>query len=332
MHKLSALLLLLLCLLSKTFGQISPTDQKLLDSLLQHDDFLRMIDQIDADKSYARLNFGIGNGSFSSYNKSLEHSADLNNKLVFTPSIGYYHKSGFGATVTTYFLSGKNSLDMYQFSLSPGYTYSSNEKFTLSVAYIHYFKNGTYSSYQSPINNEIYSSVFLKKGFLKLGISFGYSTGNYREIVNVDTVVLIANRPTSIKFTDTATTKLSSFSVTPSVEHDFIFHGLFSTKDGVRLTPQLLVVAGINNFSVTHRSSSNLYNAFTKKKLRRLRRFHASEENGKFEIQSIGLDIDASYSFGKIYLEPEVYFDYYLPSAGEKALTSIYAINIGITF
>ena len=135
---------------------------------------------------------------------------------------------------------------------------------------------------------------------------------------------------------DTATTRISSFSLSPYIEHDFTFYTIFSKKDALRFTPQVSLTAAINNYSVSHKSSSQLFMLYTKKHLKKLRRFQSSSgsENskGNFEIQSVGLDLDLNYSIGKFYIEPEIYLDYYLPKTDDKVFTRLYNFNIGITF
>ncbi|MEO6219472.1 MAG: hypothetical protein ABIO81_03525 [Ginsengibacter sp.] len=315
---------------SKSSAQLTPSDKKIMDSLIQNDAFLKMLDKLDNNESYFRINIGMGNRLFSGKNKAVQN-LESNNQLVFTPSVGYVHKSGLGISFAGYLLVKKNSADLYQYALSPSYSYIKGKVADASISYIHYFKKDVYNS-SSPLHNEIYGSIIFKKSWIKPGFSAGYSAGNYKEIVKIDTTVVISNRPTLIKFTDTATTKISSFSFSASIEHDFAFYNLFTKRDGLRFTPQLSVITGINNYSVDHRSSAQFYNLYTQKRLKKLRRFQSPTENGKYEIQSLGLDLDVNYSIGKFYIEPELYLDYYLPKTEGKSFTQIYNFNIGITF
>ncbi len=201
-----------------------------------------------------------------------------------------------------------------------------------SLSYTHYFIKNIYSANTSPIQDEFYGSVILKKPWLKPGISVGYSFGTYHEILKIDTFIRIANQQFHIKYTDTLSIKLSSFSLAATLEHPFTFYAVFSKKDGLNFTPQLSLITGVNAYQVGHKSSTELYNTYTKRLAKRTRHFQSQANNDKFQAQSIGLDLDLSYFIGKFYLEPEAYFDYYLPKTDDKRLTSIFNFNIGITF
>lgn len=331
MYKVLYCFLISFFLFPKSYGQINPADQKILDSLIQNDDFLKMLDKMDDKQSYFRINLGIGNRLFSGNNKAVQN-LESNSQLVFTPSVGYFHKSGLGISFAGYILAESKSTDLYQYALSPSYSYAKGNVADVAISYIHYFRKNVYNTSASPINNEIYGNIIFKKGWIKPAFSAGYSAGNYKEIARVDTTILILNRPVLVKFVDTVTTKISSFSFSASVEHDFTFYRLFSKTDGLRITPQLSVITGINNFSVAHQSSTRYYNEFTQKRLKKLRRFQSPVDKGKYEIQSLGFDLDLNYSIGKFYFEPELYLDYYLPETQGKSFTQIYNFNIGITF
>ena len=318
-------------LFSKSYAQVSPSDKQIMDSLIQNDEFLKMLDKLDDAKSYFRINVGVGNRLFSGNNKAVQN-LDGQNQLVFTPSLGYFHKSGFSLFFAAYLLNEDNKFNFYQYAISPSYAYSKGKVADALISYIHYLKKSRYNISTSPFDNEIYANLLFKKPFVKPGFSASYSSGKYNEIVKVDTTLIILNRPAHIKYVDTASTEISSFSFSASFEHDFTFYKLLSSNDGLRITPQLSLISGINNYTVSHKSSTQLYNLYTKRKLKRLRRFQSSSEKGKYEIQSLGLDLDLNYSFGKFYIEPELYVDYYFPKTDSESFTQIYNFNIGITF
>lgn len=318
-------------LFSKSYAQVITSDKQIMDSLIQNDAFLKMLDKIDDAESYFRINVGIGNRLFSGNNKAVQN-LDTKNQLVFTPSAGYFHKSGLSLSFAGYLLRENSKFNFYQYAISPSYSYSKGKVADALISYIHYFKESNYSASASPFENEVYANLLFKKPFLKPGFSTSYSSGNYTEIVNVDTTIINGNRLIPIKYIDSANTKVSSFSLSASIEHDFKFYEVLAKNDGLRLTPQFSLISGINNYSVSHTSSAQLYNLYTKRKLKKLRRFQSSTDKGKYEIQSVGLDLDLNYSIGKFYIEPEIYLDYYLPKTDGNAFTQVYNFNIGITF
>ncbi len=331
MHKTLYCFLVTVIFLTKAYGQLTPSDKKIMDSLLQNDELLKMINALGEYQSYFRINAGIGNRLFTEKNKAVEN-LQTTNQFVFTPSIGYFHKSGFGISFTGYLFNQTNKTDFYQYALSPSYFYSKGKWINTSLSYTHYFKKANYRSSASPFNDEFYGSVGLKKYWVKPAVSIGYSSGKYREIVNVDTVVMILNLPTPVKFIDTATTVISSFSVATSIEHDFNFYNVLSKKDGLSITPQLSIITGINDYSVNNKKRIQLYNTYVKRRLKRLQRFQSSPGKSNYELQSLGFDLDLNYGIGKFYFEPELYLDYYLPKTDDKRFTQIFNFNIGITF
>jgi hypothetical protein len=316
---------------SKSFGQTNPSDKHILDSLLKNDELLRMIDSLSKPSSYFRINIGVGNKLYSSQNKAVE-SLQNTRQFVVSPSVAYYHKSGFGISFTGFLLSENNKTDFYQYSVSPFYNYTKGRVAHASFSYTHYFEKDIYSSNTSPIQNEFYGSLVFKKPWFKPGIAAGYSSGTYHEIIKIDTIIRVLNQQIHIKYTDTTTTKISSFSLAGTLEHSFGFYNIFSKKDALGFTPQLSFITGINTYQVSHKSTTSNYNSFTKKHSKRIRHFQSQDSNNKYEAQSLGLDLDLNYFIGIFYFEPELYLDYYLPKTNDKRLTQIFNFNIGITF
>jgi len=321
-----------LLVFSKSFGQTNPSDKQIMDSLLQNDELLKLISGLDRRASYFRINIGAGNKLYSNPDNAAE-SLQSSNQLIISPTVAYYHKSGLGISFSGYLLKENNKTDFYQYSLSPFYNHTKGKVADAALSYTHYFEKDIYSSSTSPIQNDFFGTLIFKKPWFKPGVSVGYSFGTYHEIINIDTIVRIANQRLHIKYIDTTTIKLSSFSVIGTVEHSFGFYKIFSKKDGLAFTPRFSFITGINSYQVSHKSTVTNYNSFTKKSLRRVRHFESSETvNDKYEAQSLGLDLDLNYMVGIFYFEPELYLDYYLPQTTDKRFSQIFNVNIGITF
>ncbi len=316
---------------SKSFAQINPSDKRIMDSLLENDELLKMINDYNKASSYFRVNIGIGNKLYSDQNKAIE-SLQNNSQFIISPSLEYHHKSGLGLSFTGFLFNENNKAQFYQYALSPFFNYTKGNFINTTLSYTHYFVKDIYSSNTSPVQNEFYGSLVFKKWWLRPGISTGYSWGTYHDIINIDTTFRIAGQQHHLKFIDTTATKLSSFSIAATVEHSFTFYNIFSKKDGVNFTPQLSLITGINSYQVNHKSSVENYNRFIKKFIKRTRNFQSQSESSKFQAQSVGLDLDVSYLIGIFYLEPELYLDYYLPETDDERLTKIFNLNIGITF
>ena len=318
-------------LVSKSYGQISPSDKHILDSLLQNDEMLKMINNYGKTSSYFRVNVGIGNKLYSSQDKSIE-SLQNSQPFIVSPSVGYYNKSGFGISFSGFLLNENKKTDFYQYTLTPSYAYNKGKVAGVLFSYTHYFEQNNYSYNTSPVQNEFYGNILFKKPWIKPGIAAGYSFGKYHEIIKIDTTITILTQQVHIHYIDTTTTNLSSFSFVGSVEHSFTFFNLFSIKDGLILTPRLSLISGINTYKTSHTSTLANFNAFTKKRLRRIRHFQSQGNNKNYELQSVGLDLDVNYSIGKFYFEPDLYLNYYLPNTNDNRFTQIFNFNIGITF
>lgn len=315
---------------SKSYGQISPSDQHILDSLLQNDEMLKMINNFGKTYSYFRVNVGMGNKTNSGGDRAIESLQ--NYPFIINPSAGYYHKSGFGISFTGYLLNEKNKTDFYQYTVTPSFGYNKGKFADVLISYSHYFEKNKYSYNTSPVQDEFYGNILFKKSWLKPAISTGYSFGKYHEIVGIDTSITILTQQIPIKYTDTITTKLSTFSVAGSVEHSFIFFNLFSIKDGLSFTPQLSLISGINTYAVSHTSSLANFTLFSKRLLKRIRYFQTQSNKMNYQLQSVGLDLDINYSIGKFYLEPDFYLNYYLPATNDNRFTQTFNFNVGITF
>lgn len=318
-------------LFSKSYGQLNPSDQHIMDSLLKNDEMLKMINEYDKNFSYFRVNVGAGNNLYSSQDKSIE-SLQNSQTFVVSPSVGYYHKSGFGISFTGFLLNDNNKTDFYQYTLTPSYNYKKGKVADVLISYTHYFEKSIYNYYTSPIQNEFYGNILFKKPWLKPGVALGYSTGKFDQSVHIDTSVKILNRLVHIIYSDTVTTKITSYSVAASVEHSFIYFNLFTIKDGIIITPQLSLITGVNKYDINHTSRLDYYNAYTKKVLRRIRHFQSQGNNKNYQLQSFGFDLDVNYSIGKFYFEPDLYLNYYLPDTNDNRFTQIFNFNIGITF
>ena len=285
--------------------------------------------ELEKPTSYFKLGAGIGNQLLSIHNKALNAGQNVNG-IIFTPSIGYYHKSGFGLSFEGYLLKDSGKTNFYQSALTPSYEYDGND-IIFGVSYSRFFVKNKYGGATSPIQNDIYTNVLFKKNWLKPGIAVGYSSGTYKEI-NLVTVTL--PQIGTITFPDTAKTKTTAFSLIGSLEHTFEFFNILSEDGFLSFTPSLLANAGSAKFVVTH---ANRFSASPSNAGRGRAKFRGGAGTGessvsKFGLQSIGANFNLLYTIGKFSLEPQVYLDYYLQQTDTNKFTQVYSINMAITF
>ncbi len=283
------------------------------------------------DKSTFKVGTGIGNKIFSTHNNSL-NAQQTDKALVFTPFLGYYHKSGLSLTATGYVLNSNGNSGFLQYAINPAYDYY-DDKISSTVSYSHYFVTSDYNTALTPIQNDFYASMNSKKGWLQPGFQIGYAAGTYKEITPVDTTVRVAGVNTHYKFVDTSSIKQSSFTLTGTLQHTFNFDKLFGQNDQFSLTPQFLLNMGSGKYTVQHSSSGNY--SFLVKRKRAVRKFNNSSQqssNSRFKPESLGLNIEGGYMIGKFEIDPDIYLDYYMPATVSKKLTSVFTINFSYSF
>ncbi|MBA2250932.1 MAG: hypothetical protein H0W12_12170 [Chitinophagaceae bacterium] len=330
MPRLTLLCVLFCIITSSSFAQ-TVTDKQQLDSALKNDMLMKMLDSMDNSTSNFKISVGFSNKLLSERDQAL-NTLQNNKQLVFIPSVGYFHKSGLSLSFATYLITNNSITGFDQSSLTPAYDYTNGKTINGGISYTRYFVKNNYNASTSPIQNDFYWYANFKMPWLKPGIAMGYSTGTYSEIVHVDTTVRIQNQNVRINFIDTVTTKLKSFSLIGTLEHSFIRYHIFNSANALNFTPQLLFNLGKTRYDVSHKSSAAFYNAYTKKKSRRIRNFDGRSANQNFTLQSLGLNLDLVYTIGKFSLEPTVYLDYYIPKTTDNRFTQLYAFNVSFSF
>lgn len=330
----------LLFLSTTCYCQQSEEDKRLLDSLLKNDPALRMFSLMNKPVSYLQLNAGITNKLFSVTNNSLNVMQE-NKHVIFTPSLEYFNKCGLGISFTSFFINEKNTFGLHQYSITPSYDFQSGSKVAAGISYTHFFIQNKYSQHTTPIQNDFYAYAYLKKPWLKPGIAIGYSTGESHQTAFVDTSIRQGNRIFAIVITDSAKIKLQSFSLIGSVSHTFTGRGIVKTDDAIDFTPQLSLNAGYNKYTVTHKVTTSipipdipLPKGVLKQLIQKNSRIRNFQEEGlpRFEIESIGLNLNLNYNIGKFDFDPQVYLDYYLPTTTENRFTQVFSFNVGYTF
>ena len=147
----------------------------------------------------------------------------------------------------------------------------------------------------------------------------GFANGTYKQtelvfLSNINRFVL-----------DSTDNKTSYFSATFSIEHNFEFENVFTKKDGLTILPIFMVNSGSDKVNSTH-----LNRIFNRPRVP-LSVKKTSQAN-KMQLQSIASSINITYGIGKFYVQPNVYFDYYLPETTGQRFSSIVSLTAGFTF
>jgi hypothetical protein len=316
---------LIFCVSLPAYSQQPKTDKELLDSLLANDPLLRELDSMTNSTSYGLVSVGFGNKIFSMRNNTL-NTLQGDARLVVTPSLSYFHKSGLGLSASGSMFNDTGKFAFYQYSITPSFDYI-RKNFSAGISYTRYLVEEQYSHLSSPLQNDFYSYAVYKKPWLQPSIAFGYADGKMQEIARYDTVI----GPRTVKVVDTIRTTLKSISVTAGVEHSFNAYEIFTNSDAFSIRPQLLLNMGSNKYDATVTSSVTTIHP-SKKKSGRIDRYSEESDNSGLKFQSIAFALSADYSIKNFFIKPLAYFDYYLPSTTSDRLTTVFNITVGYSF
>jgi len=274
--------------------------------------------------SFVTIDFTLGNRLYSVRNRGLNAKQAEVSLMIYTPTIGYFHKSGFNFTAGANFLNdpAKGFINS-QSSLSGGYDLTGNKNFAAGISYTHYFVKDSYAGYASPVQNDLYASFSYKKSWINPGVAFGYSTGYYNSVKRSDTAINNIRR----RLYDSATFNLKAFSAIATISHQFTWYALFGKEDGLVFTPSFVINFGSSNTNISHNTNAtNLLNFLNKRgKLPKLL-------TTSFQAESAGISINLVYSTGKFSFEPQWYIDYYLPNTSANRLTQVATFTAAYSF
>lgn len=328
------LFIALICCCYPVYTQETKTDSVSIniDSLEKElDDFLAFYDSLKAPKSYWLFSIGAGNTQFSVRNVALNAQQSATN-LSFTPTIGYYHKSGLGVTYNNYLLSEAGKLQLLQHALTFSYDQTQLEKVSYGFSYTRFLGKKEFVNASSPYDNDVLAYVQVGKGKFRPGVMLGFSGGRYRETVRyLDSqqvrLPLTGELVTQYFYvSDTSNIRVRDFSLIPYVRYDWVLDGI-GKKDYFNLQPTLMLLGSATRVTVD--SKGTVRQRFL---ISRSRSYSGTDsQTNTFQFQSLGLQLDASWYIGKFFLNPQVYLDYYLLSSKNK-LSALYTVQAGFMF
>ncbi len=307
-----------------SLDSLSEKDKAALDSMLSNDAFLSLLK--GKDKNYVDISIAVGNGTFSANNQAV-NATGITNQLVLTPGISYHFKEGISLGIAAFLTkeAPSNSMQLYQTGLTAAYDYL-GEKISAGVSYTRFISDQKKYNSKSLYQNDLYGYFKKSSGAIQPGISVGYANGNYKD---ASFTSFILKRPlrgdTLISGNDSTDNKSSYFSVSANIEHDFSIYKVFTEKDELDIVPSLIVNYGSDKNTQTH--TNRIYD-----RIRGLSKVKKVDANNKFQLQSVALSLDLTYSVGKFFLQPNVYMDYYLPSTTGKRFSTIYSVTAGCSF
>lgn len=307
---------------------LSKEDKRLLDSMFKNDEFINML--MKKDKNSLDVSIGIGNGAFSEHNNAA-NATEINKQLIYTPAITYRLKNGLSFGISA-FITGdsSNKPQIYQAALTAGYDYY-GKTIRAGGSYTRYLGDQNKYNSKSLYQNDLYVYIKLAKGLFQPGISLGYVNGRYKEAsyVTFQKPVRNPSPPPLITYTtvsgrDSTNNKTSYFSASATVGHDFTFYNIFSKKDKLDFTPTLMLNTGSDKLTQTHTNKIFDRPVFSKRK--------KSTFSNNFQLQSVAASFNFTYMVKKFFIQPVIYFDYYLPKTSYNRFGTVFSVATGFTF
>ncbi|HVI49003.1 MAG TPA: hypothetical protein VM802_29325 [Chitinophaga sp.] len=250
----------------------------------------RQLDSLLAKQQKSEVVLGLGYGNNPAYGGKV---TDVNRPIVLkpflSPSLYWYHKSGFYIGGSGYYLFNAEKKPWFELDLTTGYDYTKNDNILTGVSYTRYFFADSTDIPVTPIKNELYAYFYYRKWWLQPGISVDFGWGRQR----ID------------RIRGYATISGSDFNVIAAVRHPFIFPGVISAKDAILFTPSVALTMGTANYFSQLRSFQY---AARSPKLKKERKGQAKdlsfEDHSDFEPRIIDVTLNVSYLLGKFTISP----------------------------
>ena len=297
-----------------------------LDSLMA--DFDLFLDSLSKPKSMFFVGVGIGTGFFSFENKNSVF-VTTEKKMIFSPSVGYFHKSGLGLSAVGFAMNDNSKFSFYQFAISPSYDLL-RKKFSTGISYTKYFNKDSLSFYTTPIHDELFAYFTYKNWWLRSTISMSYGWGSNTEFEKEKRLIWSRRlqQYQSLYITVKNEESVRDFSLTASVRKDFDWYDVIAKKDNITITPVLMLNSGTQQFGFNTSYTYNV-NAIRTNSLPSNNNASASTD---FALQSASAVLRASYLKGKFLFQPQVFFDYYLQPTDSNPLNVVYSVSVNFAF
>ena len=335
MKKLLVLLVLIVAMqptFSQKTGKLDSLFSKgdttaIMDSLLK--DFDSYLDSLTGHKSFFIVNTGIGTGFFS-FNEKNSVTVNTKKRLIFSPSVGYFHKSGLGIAASAFALFN-NGMNFYQYSFSPSYD-CIKKSFSTGIAYTRYITRDSLDFYTTPIQNELFTYFSYKKWWVRPTISVSYGWGSKAEYQKREAsrILRLLEERNRYYVTVKNITSVRDFSATFSLRKDFDWYNVLKKTDNITLTPIAMLNAGTQNYGF---NTSYSYN-FSPVRANSLPSNKDISDNTQFAFQSACIALRGSYLKGRFLLQSQVLFDYFLQDVqdSDSKLNTVYSITAGLSF
>lgn len=298
------------------------------DDLFQ--DFDAFMDSILSPHSYFLASLSVSKGYYTFESKSTL-SVEASKRLTYSPTLAYYHTSGFGLTTTGYIVNDKMNTNFYQLAVSPSYDYLENKKLATGISLTRYFTKDSLPFYNTPLQNEIYGYFTWRKSWIRPTIAASYGWGSRTEYDKREELIQdIRLRRLGYTFINSKES-ISDFSLMTSVRHDFYWLDVFAYNDHIRLTPVITFTSGTQKFGFNQSSSTYATVIRTGANVLYSTEDVFLDDQIKFQPLSLTFSIRAEYSIGRFFIQPQYALDHYFPGSSKK-FTGLFSLNAGLMF
>lgn len=313
---------------------IAPIDLSLIDTTIDYDelfqDFDAFMDSILSPHSYFLASFSMNKGYYN-FDSKTSYTVETVKKLTWSPTLGYYHKGGLGITGTGSMVDDKANMNLYQLAVTPSFDYLKNKAFATGLSYTRFFTKDSLPFYTTPLQNELYAYFIYRKWWVRPMVAMSYGWGSRTDYNERESLIQdLRLRQRGFTYINTEET-VSDFSVMASLRHDFYWLDVFTYKDHIRFTPQVVFTSGTQKFGFNQ--SSNTYATVIRNNsnvLYSTENVYLDDEM-KFQPLSLTLYLRGEYCIGKFFVQPQLTMDYYFP-ASTKNFNAIFSLNIGCMF
>lgn len=307
------------------------------DSLEDYDMMFRemdsFFDSLMRPRSYLLVNVGFTNGYFNTSSRTNSGiSLKATRKLTYSPSVTWFHRSGFGLSASTNIIHDSGRLNPFLFVGTLSYDYVRNTKFITGVSFSHLFTKDSLSFYTSPLENEFYAYFTYRDLWLRPSVGINYGWGSRTEYSERrDYITSLRKRRRGFTTVNTRES-ISDLTVTASLRKDFYWMDVLSGNDFIRFTPQLAFVGGTQKFGFNQTTTTTV----GKGRVNGANPLNSSEnvqlnDQMSFQPLSASAILKTEFSKGKFFLQPQLIFDYYIP-AKEKNFSTLFMVNVGVIF
>lgn len=310
MRRCFCFVLFLLCsqaVMSQSLAEL----EKQLDSLLRK-----------REKSEFMIGVGYGNNPAYGNKKVNSYERPVVMKTFISPTVGYYHKSGWYANASAYYLFDAIGTPWFEWDFSAGYDYTKDRRFLTGISYTKYIFSDSSDIPATPINNELFAYFYYRDWYIQPGISLDLGWGNVDEKQGPIT------RNISGK----------DFNIVVAARHPFIFVDVLKRDDAIILTPSLGLTMGTANYYSNLKAFQYISRSPKLKWEDRehrpdgadLQQFSSSTNTG-FEMRALDLTVNLSYVIGKVTISPS--YTVFRPFQGtDKSLVGYFTARVGLSF